>query len=131
MTMKAYLWTPDKVDEIRQLIQSGCTWDEVAQKFNSTKERLWQVGTKFGIKSCRRRGGRPARVWTAEKVNQLRLLMESGHSWGDAAKSLNSSRSRVMQVGIRFGIKSHMPIGAQLGNQNGRKKQKDQSNATD
>ena len=131
MTMKAYLWTPDKVDEIRQLMQSGCTWDEVAQKFNSTKERLWQVGTKFGIKSCRHRGGRPARVWTAEKVNQLRRLMESGYSWGEAAKHLNSSRGRAIQVGIKFGIKSRIPIGAPLGNKNACKKQKDQSNAAD
>ena len=60
--------------------------------------------------------------WTPDRVQELRALMEvRGLSWAEAAQVLGSTRARVLQIGLKYGIRSRVPPHAPKGDRNGRR----------
>lgn len=106
-TDRAFRWTEEKIEKLRQLAASGCNDDQSAEALG--------VSVK-SVKECRRHRGITSgwarQRWSEEADAALCRMYDEGRSAGQMAPVLGTTRNAVIGRLSRLGLRRNSPISA-------------------
>lgn len=87
--MKKYFkWTPERLDELRELAASDHTYASAAEAMGRPKYSVADTAKRYGIKFGLKGWVKKGKAWTPEEMETLRSVLARGGTWRTAMDAL-------------------------------------------